>query len=220
MISSHPGIHRHLLQPYSFSHNASGLMSSRRTSPVQQQHMRHPKSGREHLILRFWVHGRGMNEPEGWIQWGKSQIRTAKGYTWDPAVAALQQAISSEPEADPAEESQAMAAPAETSSWGGFFGRLKPQRPTTVSMGKEPPPPGTFKDGEARADYVRVSAKSRLQLPHADDCSLRTRTASTACSPSRWTSHRRHLPLVKRLSSTWTRPTWRKKAYLRAAKLV
>lgn len=159
MISAHEGIRRHLLKPYTFSHNASGLTSSRRTSPIQQQHMRHPKTGKEHLILRFWVHGRGIDEPEGWLEWSKSQARLVKSYTWDPAVAAIEQAMPREPEKDQVEQPVAAeaAAPAGQSSWGGFFGRLKPQRSTSVSMGKEPPPAGTFKDGEARADYVRVS---------------------------------------------------------------
>lgn len=96
----------------------------------------------------------------------KRPLRELKTWTWDPAYRALM-AEGDSRETSGTGESVAIQSNNqkgdESGSWfGGLFGSLGHLRPAsnttrTVTMGrKAPPPAGTYKNGEARADFVKV----------------------------------------------------------------
>lgn len=119
--------------------------------------IRNPASGRDHMLLTFWVHGRGKDEPEplGWAKtWVKKgeevvrQIGSWVGLAADPDGPVVVLPPTPEPEVQPEQQGP------------GFLGRLA--RSFSLSSGStvksataKPPPPGTYKIGEVRADYVK-----------------------------------------------------------------
>jgi import inner membrane translocase subunit TIM21 len=154
----------HLLKPYSFTHTPSSSSTTRHSSPIQIQHTRNPQTQNEHLIMRFWVHGRGIDEVEtlGWI---KQPLREARG--WVEAqyenlreqylMDRLDDAAGGDDSPSPSNEPVAQ----EGGWFGGMFGALKPNVQGSVRGGpsggrKALPPPGTYTSGEARADFVKV----------------------------------------------------------------
>lgn len=109
-------------------------------------------------MLSFFVHGRGKDEPEPhhWLKewWNTIETQGRKG------LGLLGLAI------DPVEEPVATVKPAEEQrsqdeEGSGFLGRmvgafsLRGAASTVRSATNKLPPPGTYKSGEVRADYVK-----------------------------------------------------------------
>lgn len=167
----------HLLKPYSFTHSPSSSGTTRHSSPIQMQHTRHPQTQNEHLIMRFWVHGRGIDEVET-LGFLKQPLRDLKGwagiqyenlmeqYLMDRLDENVQDATSSgRSDAPPGVQQQ------QESGWfGGLFGALKPSiqgspRGGSSSGKRALPPAGTYTSGEARADFVKVRCCPATQHP-------------------------------------------------------
>jgi import inner membrane translocase subunit TIM21 len=145
----------HLLRPYSFTHLPSPS-SSRRSSPVQSQVVRNPETGNEHLVMRFWIHGRRMDEDETTMGWINARWR--EGKVW------VRQVDGSNGERERGEEnrvttSSASAPVKEERGWiSSLFGALRPSLPRQTNLStplKNLPPPGTFTSGEGRVDFYR-----------------------------------------------------------------
>ena len=105
------------------------------------------------MVISFWVHGRGIGEPES-----LSRIRSA--WRWSATqTRGLGEKIGL---LDPPAEEQKTVVPEKeepkSSSWSLFRG-LGPRR---EERKVEKLPPGTYKVGEVRGDYVKVSS---LLLP-------------------------------------------------------
>lgn len=117
--------------------------------------------------MRFWVHGRGIDEVEtlGWIKqplremrgWMVAQYETLREqYLMDR----LDDAGAGGYDTPPARSNEPSVV--QEGGWfGGMFGALKPNVQGPVRGGpsvgrKALPPPGTYTSGEARADFVKV----------------------------------------------------------------
>jgi import inner membrane translocase subunit TIM21 len=173
MIRGSDALDRHLLPPVAFTHSPHSAAPTRGTAPIQHRVVRHPVSGREHVIISFWAHGRGRDEPEPhswakrWVSTATDSLRTAGtfvGLVADPDG----------PEQPPTKEELEVAAAearaerekaaAEAQQGPGFLGRLtqsfsfRPGVKSVRSASPAPPPPGTYKIGEVRADYVKNAA--------------------------------------------------------------
>lgn len=72
-------LNAHLLPPLAFTHTPHHSAPIRGSPPIATRHIQHPRSGREHLILTFWVHGRGIGEEET-LGWAKTGYHTAVGW--------------------------------------------------------------------------------------------------------------------------------------------
>ena len=111
------------------------------------------------MLVTFWVHGRGKDEAEplGWIKgiWFnvEENLRWVGGYM---GVSEPYQPGQTPDAVVPVKEQ------AEASSGGGWFSGLAGSlRGGVVSRSGESkrglPPPGTYKIGEVKAEYVKVS---------------------------------------------------------------
>jgi import inner membrane translocase subunit TIM21 len=124
-------------------------------------------SGRDHLVLTFWVHGRGRDEPEP-LHWAKRWWAQAEDYG-RRGLGFLGFAI------EPVEEVQAVVNPSTKDGYRsedagpGFLGRMvgafSLRGPATAvrSATARLPPPGTYKLGEVHADYVK-NASGQYQM--------------------------------------------------------
>ncbi len=177
LISSSSAIKPLLLPPYAFTHSPSATATSSRGTPViQHQLIRHPSTGHEHLVMRFWVHGRGIDEPRGWRGWladGWEQGNELgkEGLLWAGIMPVVEE------QDDEAVSGMTSSVSTESNSSGpgwfsGLFGALSTSaggrsRAGLQSLGnnkrKELPPAGTYKMGEVKADYVKVSAEMDTQ---------------------------------------------------------
>lgn len=116
------------------------------------------------MILTFYVHGRGKDEPEP-LSWLKD--------SWDVVTIYAKQAgeylgiieSTSEPiqEEKPVQKSVQAVQRTEERGWlgslvGGFSGLRSGE--VTKSAQRGLPPPGTYKMGEVHGDYVKVSGSS------------------------------------------------------------
>jgi import inner membrane translocase subunit TIM21 len=146
---------------------------------VQSQIVRNSLTGHEHLILRFWIHGRGLNESEevGVLGWCRGRWKDLKGWTSiaarrigmigpDESQAKTTMAVHQDQSSvHPSAKEHAPSTSRSSGSWWGMFSSLRPSAAkghehAAVKMGrKELPPAGTYKQGEARADYVKVSTQ-------------------------------------------------------------
>lgn len=154
-----------------FTHTPHSAAPTRGTVPIQHRVVRHPSSGRDHLIISFWVHGRGRDEPEP-HSWAKRSVSTAVdslrsagtfiGLIADPdgpetAPTKAEVEIAELEKAKAEREREA----AEAQQGPGFLGRLsksfsfRPGGGKVRSATTKLPPPGTYKIGEVRADYVK-----------------------------------------------------------------
>ncbi|KAK8861572.1 hypothetical protein IAR55_002394 [Kwoniella newhampshirensis] len=70
MIRASDALDPHLLPPLKFTHSPHSSSPVRGTPQIPHTFIQHPTSGREHMLLTFWVHGRGKDEPEpmGWVK--------------------------------------------------------------------------------------------------------------------------------------------------------
>ncbi|BEI89961.1 uncharacterized protein CcaverHIS019_0300310 [Cutaneotrichosporon cavernicola] len=173
MIRDSNALDRHLLPPVAFTHSPASSAPTRGTAPIKHRVVRHPVSGREHLIINFWAHGRGRDEPEPlswakrWVGSATDSLRTAGtfvGLVSDPD--GEERPLTKEEVETAAAEAKAERekAAAEAQQGPGFLGRLtqsfnfRPGVKSVRSASPAPPPPGTYKMGEVRADYVKNAA--------------------------------------------------------------
>lgn len=114
------------------------------------------------MLVTFWVHGRGRDEPEplGWIKgiWHnvEENLRWVGGYMgvsepYEPGQSATETVAQ-----QVKEDSQASSS--SSSGWfGGLAGSLRGTLPTRSGESRRGlPPPGTYKIGEVKAEYVKV----------------------------------------------------------------
>lgn len=160
----------HLLPPLKFTHSPHSSAPVRGSPPLHHVNAKHPISGRDHMLVTFWVHGRGKDEAEplGWIKgiWFnvEENLRWVGGYM---GVSEPYQPGQTPDVVVPVKEQ------AESSSGGGWFSGLAGSlRGGVVSRSGESkrglPPPGTYKIGEVKAEYVKVSQRNLMCTP-ADD---------------------------------------------------
>lgn len=118
--------------------------------------------------MRFWVHGRGIDEVEtlGWLKQPLRDLKDWAGMQYDNLMEQylmdridenVQDASSSGRSDAPLGVQQQQ----ETGWFGGLFGALKPNvqgspRGGSSSGKRALPPAGTYTSGEARADFVKV----------------------------------------------------------------
>ncbi|TXT15602.1 hypothetical protein VHUM_00105 [Vanrija humicola] len=160
MIRDSDALNGYLLPPLSYTHSPHSSAPTRGSAPVVHTAVRHPISGRDHLLITFWVHGRGLNEPER-LSWAKEWW--AKFQHWAQQGGHLL-GIASEP-VEPATD---IVAPVDTAegkkdSSPGLLGRFASSLSlrgvaSAVSSVTKSEPPGTYKIGEVRADYVKNAA--------------------------------------------------------------
>lgn len=154
-----------------FTHTPHSAAPTRGTAPIIHHVVRHPTSGRDHLIISFWVHGRGRDEPEPhswakrWVSTAEDSLRSAGSFLGvvsnpdGPETSATKEelALAEQEKAKAEREREA----AEAQQGPGFLGRLtqsfsfRPGAGKVRSATTAPPPPGTYKIGEVRADYVK-----------------------------------------------------------------
>lgn len=118
--------------------------------------------------MRFWVHGRGIDETEtlGWLKQPLRDLKDWAGMQYDNL---MEQYLMDRLDEDVQDASSSGRSDAplgvqqqQESGWfGGLFGALKPnvQGPSRGGSGggkKALPPAGTYTSGEARADFVKV----------------------------------------------------------------
>lgn len=146
----------HLLRPYSFTHLPSAS-SSRRSSPVQSQVVLNPETGNEHLVMRFWVHGRGMDEKDTTMGWIKARWREGKVWVKQAVRDMGGEPVDEQLEVEKVTE-QAVVKKEEQGWISAIFGALRPSLPKQNNLStpkKNLPPPGTFTSGEGRVDFYR-----------------------------------------------------------------
>ncbi|GHJ88491.1 hypothetical protein NliqN6_4893 [Naganishia liquefaciens] len=184
LIESSKVMPHHLLKPYSFTHTPSSSGTTRHSSPIQMQHTRHPHTQNDHLIMRFWVHGRGIDEVET-LGWLKQPLRDLQAWAEAEYENLREQYLMDRLDEDVHEgdaqvrlgASTAAAAAAEQQQaggwWAGMFGALKPNMPGPARGGggggggggkRALPPPGTYTSGEARADFVKDPSTGTYRL--------------------------------------------------------
>lgn len=163
-------LNAYFLPPMSFTHSPHSSAPTRGTAPVVHRAVRHPSSGRDHLILTFWVHGRGRDEPEplGWAKrwWAEGETQLRKFASFVGLVEPVEDPTAADAAVAAAHNAVANAEAAAEEQGPGFLGRLTSafafRGPTSGvsirSASRTPPPPGTYKVGEVRADYVKNAA--------------------------------------------------------------
>ncbi|KAL1413585.1 hypothetical protein Q8F55_001359 [Vanrija albida] len=160
MIRDSDALNGYLLPPLSYTHSPHSSAPTRGSAPVVHRAVRHPISGRDHLLITFWVHGRGRDEPEP-LSWAKKWWGKAEGWT---RQAGYLLGVASEPVEPATDIVQPVAAAAESKEASpGMLGRwasslsLRGAASAVRSVTKSEPP-GTYKIGEVRADYVKNAA--------------------------------------------------------------
>lgn len=127
------------------------------------------------MIITFWVHGRGKDEPErlGWfkdtyasVEQSIKDLAVYAGLT-EPSNTTSASSPSSVVDAAKTPETQAAPAHGGSSNWlSGLFGAVTGRSSSTGSGGLSSstrglPPPGTYTVGEVHGDYVKVSCNYR-----------------------------------------------------------
>lgn len=169
----------HLLPPLTFTHTPHAASPVRGSPALPHTFVRNPKTGREHMLLTFWVHGRSKDDPEplGWgpIGWARGAWNVLgdwaeewgvwAGVLGEKTAAAEHQALGAASTKPPATarvtDNAATANGGGGSGWlGGLFGGVTGSIRSGPGAGKDArralPPPGTYTVGEVRADYVKV----------------------------------------------------------------
>ncbi|WVR03816.1 hypothetical protein IAU60_000812 [Kwoniella sp. DSM 27419] len=166
MIRASDALNPHLLPPLKFTHSPHSSAPVRGSAPIPHTFVKHPTSGRDHMLLTFWVHGRGKDEPEQ-LGWLKNSWRTVEGYGRQGLVMAglLEEHTETGPDGSTnavpvASAAQPPAAAPQQGTVGRWFGGLTSSlRSSSAPGGKAStrglPPPGTYKIGEVRAEYVK-----------------------------------------------------------------
>ncbi|WVQ93416.1 hypothetical protein IAU59_000487 [Kwoniella sp. CBS 9459] len=175
MIRASDALNAHLLPPLTFTHTPHSSAPVRGSAPIPHTFVKNPKSNRDHMLLTFWVHGRGKDEPEklGWLKsawrgvedYGRQGLayvgltKTGDNETDQGASAAAQQQGLAQAQTQTAalEQEQKQEQGTLGRLFGGFTSSL---RSTSTAVkngmtGRGLPPPGTYKIGEVRAEYVK-----------------------------------------------------------------
>ncbi|GMK58011.1 hypothetical protein CspeluHIS016_0500430 [Cutaneotrichosporon spelunceum] len=170
MIRGSDALDRYLLPPVSFTHSPTSSAPTRGTAPIMHRVVRHPQSGRDHLIINFWAHGRGRDEPEPlsrpkrWVRKATDSLRKAGswlGLASDPEGPEYPPTKEEREKAAADAKAEREKAAAEAQRGPGFLGRLtqafnfRPDVKNVRSASPDPPPAGTYKIGEVHADYVK-----------------------------------------------------------------
>jgi import inner membrane translocase subunit TIM21 len=120
------------------------------------------------MLLTFYVHGRGKDEPEP-LSWAKDAyeyvLETAKeagryaGLVEDDPAGDLRSAVVEKVEQVGKAGQDAGEGGSGAGWFGTVFGGLSTLRTSVTGQGvqKGLPPPGTYKVGEVHGDYVKVS---------------------------------------------------------------
>ncbi|WRT65698.1 uncharacterized protein IL334_002644 [Kwoniella shivajii] len=199
MIRDSDALNPHLLPPLTFTHSPHSSAPVRGSAPIPHTFIKHPKSGREHMLLTFWIHGRGKDEPE---QLGriKSIYRNIEDYGRKGLiyVGLINDSTSDldtnqdhigEDKLSQQRNVQEGSVPQQgiVSRWfGGFTNSLRGN--TASGTAKKDtrglPPPGTYKIGECRAEYVKNASGTFTLLSLFVDI-----PSSTVAYPSRVVIH-------------------------------
>ncbi|WWC60303.1 uncharacterized protein I303_102872 [Kwoniella dejecticola CBS 10117] len=170
MIRDSDALNPHLLPPLKFTHSPHSSAPVRGSAPIPHTFVKHPTSGRDHMLLTFWVHGRGKDEPEQ-LGWLKSTYRQVEGYGRQGLIyvgliqphpenegeGLMESTNSGTVQSFGREEEQ----PGMLNRWfGGFTSSLRTQSSGSGAGRRKDntrglPPPGTYTIGECRAEYVK-----------------------------------------------------------------
>jgi import inner membrane translocase subunit TIM21 len=128
------------------------------------------------LILRFYVHGRGKDEPEP-LGYLKQSLHSAEEWAlWALESVGIDLNAKREEPAVEEKVNVAQSTEGEGSGWlrsaFGSFSSLRTPAGSPVQQGKQRglPPPGTYKSGEVTADYVKVSLTHWMTNRMANVC--------------------------------------------------
>ena len=158
MIRDTDALSQFLLPPLKFTHSPNAASPVRGSSPVVHRVVRSPLSGRDHLLITFWVHGRGKDDPE------PSPVRHWFKEKWDGFYAWAQQkggllGLATDPDTpEPEDEETSRKLDKEAEKQEGWLKSLASSlslRPKGQKAAPALPPPGTFTIGECHADYVK-----------------------------------------------------------------
>ncbi|ODN97450.1 hypothetical protein L198_04014 [Cryptococcus wingfieldii CBS 7118] len=164
MIRASDGLDQYLLPPIKFTHSPHSSSPVRGTPSISSTTVRNLSSGKEHLIISFWVHGRGKDE-ELSLGWLRRAWVSTKAYAKE-SVEALG-LVGQEPEGlakeafkeDLIEEGRRLEAAGQKKSgrWFSWLGglNLRAAASSVRITGREPDPAGTYTTGEARGEYVK-----------------------------------------------------------------
>ncbi|WVQ74596.1 hypothetical protein IAR50_004197 [Cryptococcus sp. DSM 104548] len=168
MIRASHDLDQYLLPPIKFTHSPHSSAPVRGTPSIASTTVRNPSSGKEHLIISFWVHGRGKDE-ELSLGWLRRAWASARGYVQE-GVEALG-LVSQEPEqvakrdfeGGLIEEGRKLEAREQgkkkSGGWFSWLGggglNLRAAASSVKIIGREPDPAGTYTTGEARGEYVK-----------------------------------------------------------------
>ncbi|KAK6907355.1 hypothetical protein L486_03924 [Kwoniella mangroviensis CBS 10435] len=173
MIRDSDALNAHLLPPLKFTHSPSSSAPVRGSSPIPHTFIKHPTSGRDHMLLTFWVHGRGKDEPEqlGWLKGFYKKIESygRLGLTYVGLIEEGSQhntisGTSPEIQRNGNGNEVEIVQQSEQGLLGRWLGSFTSSlRNTSISggsknqssSGRGSPPPGTYTIGECRAEYVK-----------------------------------------------------------------
>ncbi|ORY24387.1 hypothetical protein BCR39DRAFT_547029 [Naematelia encephala] len=181
LIRASDALNPHLLPPLKFTHSPHASAPTRGSPPIAHTYIKHPTSGRDHMIMTFWVHGRGRDEPEplGWVwrYWAKVESVGREFISWTGAVSHDDGAQrSTKVDAEGQGQGQGMASKGQSKDrvdqqqsdqdddgvlgrwFGGWTSLRAPPGQPRKEIHRGLPPPGTYKVGEARAEYVKNAA--------------------------------------------------------------
>ncbi|KAK1927509.1 hypothetical protein DB88DRAFT_478267 [Papiliotrema laurentii] len=170
LIRASDALNAHLLPPLKFTHTPHAAAPVRGTTPLSHRLVRHPVSGRDHMILTFYVHGRGRDEPEP-MSWAKDAWGYILMYAREAGKYAgfYEEDVIRADVVDKGKEKvveQVKQVEERGSGWmgklfGGLSGLRSGESAKTAQRGL--PPPGTYTSGEVHGDYVK-NANGTYQL--------------------------------------------------------
>ncbi|OWZ70183.1 hypothetical protein AYX14_04439 [Cryptococcus neoformans] len=158
MIRGSNALDAYLLRPLKFTHSPHSSAPVRGSPPIAHTFIRNPTSGKDHLVISFWIHGRGKDEEEtlGWIKqgwrsafaWGKESMDMLVGEKPEDVV---------KEDVEKKEHVVAKKEPGVLSRWFGGL-NLRSAARSQAQSAREIPPAGTYTVGEARGEYVKDEA--------------------------------------------------------------
>ncbi|OCF43385.1 hypothetical protein I317_02825 [Kwoniella heveanensis CBS 569] len=153
MIRASDALNPHLLPPLTFTHSPHSSAPVRGSAPIPHTFVKNPKTNRDHMLLTFWVHGRGKDEPEN-LGWLKSAWRSVEDYGRQGLAFMIGRKQAQAQEQQQQQEQGTLAR-----LFGGFTSSLRSTSSAVKKgmsgSGRGLPPPGTYKIGEVRAEYVK-----------------------------------------------------------------
>lgn len=143
-----------LLPPLKFTHTPNSASPTRGSNPVVHRTVRSPYSGKDHLLLTFWVHGRGKDDPE------PHPVRHWLKDKWDDFYAWAQDkggwlGLATDPDTPEPADDKVAQEERKQDGWLASLANSLSLRPRGQRQAPALPPPGTFTIGECVADYVK-----------------------------------------------------------------